>query len=85
MDRHPKHKKKDNGCRLIKEGDIVLVQDDRFPRLYWKIGRVLSLILGQDGKCRVVEVQTLSPGNRRTVLKRSPKMLYPIEVQNDNK
>ena len=36
----------------IKVDDVVLVKQPQIPRPYWVLGRVLELIIGDDGKIR---------------------------------
>lgn len=36
----------------LKDGEVVLVPDDRDQRLNWKMGVVWQLIIGGDGRCR---------------------------------
>ena len=42
----------------LKEGDVVLVQDDNLGRLQWPLGRILEVIPSRDGKVRTVKIQT---------------------------
>lgn len=44
-------------CNL-REGSVVLLQDQRCPRLKWPLGVVARLIPGRDGVVRTVEVKT---------------------------
>ena len=56
-------------------GDIVLVHDEDKPRGFWKLSRIMELIVGSDGKIRGAIVKI---GNRR--LRRPLQKLYPLEV-----
>ena len=58
----------------MKVGDVVLIHDDR-PRLHWRLGVIDSLIQGNDGLVRAVNVRT---SNR--VTSRPISRLYPLEV-----
>ena len=44
----------------IEEGDVVIVEDARVPRLFWKLGIVKRLLNGRDGNTRVAEIDSLS-------------------------
>ena len=59
----------------LKEGEVVLVADDREKRLNWKMGVVRQLIPGHDGKCRAAVVQVKSGLLRRPIRK-----LYKLEL-----
>ena len=40
-----------------KEGDIVIVKDDKLPRSSWKLGKILKLISSRDLKVTVAHIQ----------------------------
>ena len=40
----------------ISVGDVVNVADEKIPRCYWRIGRVIELITGKDGATRGAKV-----------------------------
>lgn len=56
--------------RNAKVNDIVLLKDDSAPRSQWKMGRIIDVYLGQDGKVRSVRLlisdSTLDARGRRT-------------------
>ena len=60
-------------------GEVVLVHDENHPRTLWKLGRVTSVITGDDGQIRgaVLEVTT---NGRPSTLRRPISCLYPLEV-----
>ncbi|GFX05535.1 integrase catalytic domain-containing protein [Trichonephila clavipes] len=60
---------------VIKEGDIVLIEDTNSKRIYWPLAKVIKLIPGRDGRVRVVEVSTSSGSFLRPI-----QRLYPLEV-----
>lgn len=57
-------------------GDIVLIEERNAPRQMWKLGRVIQLFQGKDGKVRSCEVRT-SAG---TTLRRPIQLLYHLEA-----
>ena len=59
----------------LKEGEIVLVADDKEKRLNWKMGVVRQLILGRDGRCHAAVVQVKSG-----LLRRPIHLLYRLEL-----
>lgn len=40
----------------IKIGDLILLHEDNLPPLKWKMGRIIDVHPGRDGKVRVVSV-----------------------------
>ena len=60
----------------IKVGDIVLIKNPAKTCLYWPLGRVLSLNIGDDGNVRFVNLKK-GDGSNHT---HSIKYLYPIEL-----
>ncbi|XP_071652825.1 uncharacterized protein [Temnothorax longispinosus] len=59
----------------IKIGDVVLIGNESQKRLDWPLGRVIEIILGRDGKVRVVRVKTANGELVRPV-----QRLYPLEI-----
>ncbi|KRZ66287.1 hypothetical protein T10_2980, partial [Trichinella papuae] len=57
-----------------KEGDIVLVKEDNMKRENWPLGRITTVILGNDGLSRTVQVKTAKGVFTRPVAK-----LYLLE------
>ena len=51
------NKKYDNHCD-IKVGDVLLIKQDKIPRMCWKKGKVESLIIGRDGYVRGAVLRT---------------------------
>lgn len=66
-----------NNISEFKINDVVLVKDDHLPRNFWKLGRILELFPGRDGKVRACKVKTES-----SVLKRPVQLLYNLEIKN---
>lgn len=62
--------KMEQSNRNAKVNDIVLLKDDSAPRSQWKMGRIIDVYLGQDGKVRSVRLlisdSTLDARGRRT-------------------
>ena len=61
--RPSKHREK----RVIKVGDLAIVQEDSMPPLHWKLGRVVKVFPGKDQIIRVVELKVASGIIRRPV------------------
>ena len=59
----------------FKINDIVLINDDKIPRHFWKLGRVTAVYPGRDGKIRSCEIKT-----ETSVLKRPVQLLYNLEI-----
>ncbi|XP_066585411.1 uncharacterized protein [Prorops nasuta] len=59
-------------------GQLVIVQDDRYPPSKWPLGRIIDVHPGDDGLVRVATVKTES-----TILKRPIVRLSPLPM-NDN-
>ena len=53
----------------INNGDVVLLQQNEFPRNDWPLARVVKTYLSDDGKVRKADVTVCSDGNRRTYLR----------------
>ena len=68
------HKASGMNMQNVEVGDVVLIHDDG-PRLQWRLGIVDSLLQGNDGLVRAVNVRT---NNRIT--SRPISRLYPLEV-----
>ena len=68
---------------LIKDGDVVLVEDtDTPPPHRWSLGVVTKLLSGSDGICRAAVVRTAHGLTTRSIVK-----LFPLElsVRNEHK
>lgn len=62
-------------AREFKVNDIVLINDDKLPRHFWKLGRVVAVFPGRDGKVRSCQVKT-----NTFVIKRPVQLLYNLEI-----
>jgi hypothetical protein len=66
----------------IAVGDIVIVQNDKTKRNFWKLAKVEELLPGEDGVVRAAVIKTCSDNtNRSQLLRRSVKHLIPLEVR----
>jgi hypothetical protein len=63
----------------LRINEVVLVKDEKSPRLQWRMAVVQLLIPGRDGKTRTV-VLRLSDG---TVLRRAVQHVCPLEVHEE--
>ena len=85
FERHARDKQARGEYVAPKEGEVVLITEDKLPRRDWRLGRVVEVVVKR-GKIREVVVQTLSPGtNLITKLKRAPEKLVPIGVSSEIK
>lgn len=64
----------------IEKGDVVIVKDEGTKRLFWKLAIVTDLITGADNQSRAAVVKVSDPQGKVSLLRRSIKHLYPIEV-----
>ena len=62
-------------------GDIIIVQDDKLPRGFWKLGTVTSLMISKDGEVRAASVRTHSKDGKLISLRRPVQKLYPLEIK----
>ena len=65
--------------QIISVGDVVLIEDDG-PRLMWKLGRVVELIVSKDGECRAAG---LSVTGSKNILQRPIRKLFPLEFADE--
>ena len=68
----------------IAKGDVVVVKDDASKRLFWKLGVVQDLITGDDQQVRAAVIKASDPKGHTSLLRRSVRHLYPIEVRDEN-
>ena len=60
--------------------DVVVVHSTDQPRGFWKLGRIMELLVGRDGEVRGAVVRVTAKGRQATVLQRPIQLLYPLEV-----
>ena len=70
--------------KFVAISDLALVNDEKQPRLLWRMGKVEDLIKGEDNIIRgaVVRVQS---GGGTTILRRPVQKLYPLELNLNTK
>lgn len=56
---------------------VVLILDPQLPRSLWPVGKVISLHLGKDGRCRVADVQVGDKRYTRPVARLIPLPALP--------
>lgn len=61
--------------RVLKEGDIVLIEDESGKRINWPLARIEKLILGRDNTPRVAILKTKKGTSKRPV-----QRIYPLEI-----
>lgn len=61
----------------VKMNDIVLIYCEKLPRQLWKLGVIISLIVGPDDIIRGAKVKVAKTG---IVITRPLNKLYPIEI-----
>ncbi|GFW49835.1 integrase catalytic domain-containing protein [Trichonephila clavipes] len=60
----------------FKINDVVLIKDDQLPRNFWKLGKILELFPGTDGKVRACKIKIDS-----YIIKHPVQLLYNLEIQ----
>lgn len=65
---------------LPKVGDIVVIEDKDKPRGMWRLARIDSLIIGNDGYPRGVVLCVSASNGRTSTLQRPLQRMYPLEV-----
>ena len=81
---HRERKSVHSNKELIKVNDIVIVHDENRSRSIWRLGRVMHLVRGNDGKVRGAKVKVAERGKKPTTLRRPIQKLYSIEIDNQN-
>ena len=64
-----------------KTDTMVIIKDDHLPPMQWRLGRIVSLHPGGDGRTRIVSVKTTDGVIRRSVTR---LCVLPIEGETDN-
>ena len=68
----------------VSVGDVVIVHDEHLPCGLWKLGKIKSVMKGQDGHIRGATVKMADSDGRNILLNRPVQLLYPLEVQDQN-
>ena len=71
-----KFKKSRKVVRIPEINDIVIIKEEKLPRLQWRLGRVTKLIFGRDNKVRAVSILV---GKTGTIIDRPINLVYPLE------
>ena len=73
------YKPKNNVKELIVNcGDVVLLKDEQSKRSFWKLCKVIELIVGADGSVRSAKIQV--GGSKGKIFRRPLKLLIPLEI-----
>ena len=67
----------------VSMGDVVVVHDEHLPRGLWKLGKIMSVMKGQDGYIRGATVRIGNKDGQKVLLNRPIQLLYPLEVQSE--
>ncbi|GFX37036.1 hypothetical protein TNCV_1175361 [Trichonephila clavipes] len=59
----------------FKVGDVVMIKEPSKKRVYWPLGKVISLLPGRDGKVRTLKLKC-----KNSELIRPIQRVYPLEV-----
>lgn len=79
------YRKTKSGDVNVVINDVVLIKDDNpLPRSQWRIGKVVDLVRGNDGKVRGVELIVQSKNGKRTKAHRPLQKIIPFEVVDDS-
>ena len=65
------------GVLDIKVDDIVLTAQDKMPRQFWRLGRVLKVFTSRDYKVRATEVKV---GKTEHIIRRPVNKLYRLNL-----
>ena len=64
----------------LKQGDIVLVHNEKHLRGLWKIAKIERLLEGADGQVRGAVIRIPSKSSSK-ILRRPLNNLYPLEIE----
>ena len=64
----------------VSVGDMVLLKDESKKRAFWKLCKILQLIVGTDGRVRSAKIQIAGEKSKGKVFRRSLKLLVPLEI-----
>ena len=66
---------------VVKKGDIVILKDEHTARGWWKLARVVELLVGRDNQVRAAKIWVLSSQRKPMILRRPIQVLIPLEIQ----
>lgn len=70
------HQRDLRAARPLVVGAVVLLGDQKIPKMYWKLARITKTNVGRDGLVRSCIV--MLPGGKQ--LQRPAQLLYPLEI-----
>ncbi|KAF8791012.1 hypothetical protein HNY73_005949 [Argiope bruennichi] len=59
----------------FKVGEVVMIEEPSKKRVYWPLGKVISLLAGRDGKVRILKLKF-----KNSELIRPIQKVYPLEI-----
>ena len=73
------HTQGSDAARTVKEGEVVVIRG-QCKRNVWRLGKVISFIVGKDEKVRAVTLKVFD-GTKNRYIRRPIEKLYPMEVR----
>ena len=61
--------------------DVVIVYEEKMPRQLWRLGRIVKLLISNDGQVRGAEVKI---GKTNSIIRRPVNKLYPLITAENN-
>jgi hypothetical protein len=74
---HKQSRDRKSTPRVPREGEVVLIHDEKLPRLLWKVGRIESVTKSKDGAIRSATVRQANA----KVITRPVNLLHPLELE----
>ena len=68
---------------LISEDDVVLIIDEKQPRITWRVGRVVELLQGANDVIRGAKILCHTEQGRLSTIRRPVNKLVPLELSKD--
>ena len=71
---------------ILRVGDVVIIKPESSvtPRNSWRLGRVDSLVVGEDGRVRGANLFTRSKEGRKSAITRPLQKIIPFEILPDS-
>ena len=60
--------------------DVVIIEDEKVPRGFWRLGTITKLLVGKDEMVRAAVVRTHNNEGKPVELRRPVLKLYPLEI-----